>query len=319
MIEFLKGNVAGRQEHGIFVVKELVVLKKEKMKSPIKYFGGKGGGLGNKVLEHFPDKSQYTIYVEPFGGGANLLFLKDPSNTEIYNDLEENVYSLFKVLADKNLFAEFKALCDLSLYSRQLRNEYIEELKTNDLTAVQRAHKYFYVNRTSINGIGGFSVTANYVRRNMSKSTSDFLSSIDKLDLVHDRLSRVVIEKSDGIELIKRYDNKDAFIYADPPYHHSTRATTRYKVDMDNTQQIAFVDTLLSIKNAKLLLSGYKCEEYERLEEAGWHTYMLDEESTVDKTLKETLWSNYKISGIKQDNGLLFDAGDSPDRWYANN
>lgn len=266
------------------------------MKSPIKYFGGKGGCLGIKILNYFPDKSQYNIYIEPFGGGANLLFLKEPYNTEIYNDLEGNVYSLFKVLTDRLFFKEFKRLCDLSIYSRRLRNEYISDLEKDNLDIVQRAYKYFYINRTSINGIGGFSVTAHFIRRNMSKSTSDFLSSIDKLDIVYNRLSSVIIENMDGLELIKRYDQEKVFIYADPPYHHNVRSITRYKVDMNDRQQGELIDVLLSLKKAKVLLSGYDCAEYSQLEKSGWNKYILDETSLVDKISKEVLWSNYSLS-----------------------
>src|SRR5210317_1231914 len=98
------------------------------MNSPIKYFGGKGGVLKKEILSYFPHKSEYDTYIEPFGGGASVLFAKEPFGSEIYNDLEENVHCLFKVLQDEDLFKEFKKLCDLSVYSRQIRKEFKEEL-----------------------------------------------------------------------------------------------------------------------------------------------------------------------------------------------
>jgi DNA adenine methylase len=64
------------------------------MFSPIKYFGGKGG-MYNDILPYFPNHEDYQTYIEPFGGGASLLFRKEPSSVEIYNDLEQNVYSFF--------------------------------------------------------------------------------------------------------------------------------------------------------------------------------------------------------------------------------
>ena len=269
------------------------------MNSPIKYFGGKGGGLGQAVYKQFPSQSQFDTYIEPFGGGASMLFIKEPYGAEIYNDLEENVYSFFKVLSDKKMFEEFKEKCDLALYSKQIRKEFIQELKMDNLSIVDRAYRFFIVNRSSINGIGGFSITTNYIRRGMSKSVSDFLSSIDGLRKSHDRMSKVIFESCDGIELIKKYDRHNVFIYADPPYHQNTRTSARYKVDMDNETQKRLIDTLLSVKEASVLLSGYDCEEHKRLEDNGWVRTTIEVNTITGnrkpKTKTESLWKNYTI------------------------
>lgn len=94
------------------------------MKAPIKYYGGKGT-MYNRILEHFPPAGSYRTYIEPFGGsyaiGLNMPYVPP---VEIYNDLEKNVYSLFKVLSDGALFDEFKNRCDLAFYSADLRKEY---------------------------------------------------------------------------------------------------------------------------------------------------------------------------------------------------
>jgi site-specific DNA-adenine methylase len=83
------------------------------------------------------------------------------------------VYALFKVISNKELFSLFKEKLDLTPYSRDLRKKYIDDLKL-DLSILERAYKFFYVNRTSFNGSGGF--TSNLeIRRNMSKSVSDYL------------------------------------------------------------------------------------------------------------------------------------------------
>jgi len=294
------------------------------MNSPIKYFGGKGGGLGRDILDYFPDRSSYDIFLEPFGGGASVLFLKEPSGSEIYNDLEENVYSFFKVLSNRSLFSKFKDKCDLAIYSRQLRDEYIEDLKRGNLDIVERAYKYFYINRTSVNGAGGFSITVNYIRRNMSKSISDFLSSIDGLKAAHDRVSKWIVERTDGIDLIKKYDKDRVLIYADPPYHHDTRTSARYKVDMCNKAQERLIGTLLEIKHAKVLISGYNCSEYMRLTNAGWEKIDIIVNTTggdrKPKKTTEVLWRNYKLYEKQIDNKLYdyLGEGDATDKVEIN-
>lgn len=267
----------------------------KKLNAPIRYFGGKGT-MYNNIIEHIPLKGTYNTYIEPFGGSFSIGLKLEPVSIEIYNDLEENVYSLYKVISDKVLFNEFKEKCDLAIYSEQFRTEYKAKLKNDDLTIIDRAFYFFYVNRTSHNGIGGFSTNLS-IRRNMSKSISDMLSTIDKLPEIHQRMSNVIISNNDGISLINKHNNVNTFIYCDPPYEQKTRTAARYSVDMNNNQHLLFIDEVLKSKS-KILISGYECEEYNKLTENNFTKYQF-EVKTIDgkfnkKTKIETLWKNYE-------------------------
>jgi DNA adenine methylase len=57
-----------------------------RLRSPICWFGGKG----KMVKKLLPLIGDHRIYVEPFGGGASLLFSKEPSPVEVYNDLDRS-------------------------------------------------------------------------------------------------------------------------------------------------------------------------------------------------------------------------------------
>ncbi|MFA7219132.1 MAG: DNA adenine methylase [Synergistaceae bacterium] len=279
-----------------------------KMKSPIKYYGGKGG-MFNHILDRFPsdfgketrtaNDGSADIYMEPFGGSATVLFKKKPSPIEIYNDLDHNVYSLFKVLSDDDLFKKFKDKCALSYYSREIFREFVLSLRTEKMDILERAFRFFYVNRVAYNGVGGFSCNVSAVRRGMSKSVSDMLSTIDYLPEVHTRLKSVIIENRDAIELIKKYDKSTALFYLDPPYHHSTRTTARYDIDMTNEKQEELVETLLNLKYARVLMSGYVCNLYSKLERDGWKRVDLEIKTQTakreKKTKVESLWLNYDI------------------------
>lgn len=280
------------------------------MKSIIRYFGGKGT-MAKHILNYFPTNGTYNTYIEPFGGSFSVA-LSNPNvvPNEIYNDLDKNVYSLFMVLTDKDMFKRFQKMCDCSIYSEEVRRVFLKELKEDNFDStpkglVQRAFKFFYVNRTSRNGIGGFSVNL-CVRRDMSKSCSDMLSAIEHLPQLHDRLSKVIVTNQDGIKLIKKYSqSEDTFIYADPPYHHSTRTETRYNVDMDDETQERFIDECINAK-CKILISGYDCEAYKRLEENGFtkveftvHTMSGDRKTKKDKV--ECLWMNYNVENNIED------------------
>lgn len=263
------------------------------MNAPIKYFGGKGTMYKN-IIQYFPAQEEYNIYIEPFGGSFSIGLHKEPSPVEIYNDLEQNVYALFKVLSNKELFINFKERCDLSYYDDNLRQYYKQLLKTK-LSILDRAVMFFYVNRTSHNGIGGFSINS-IIRRKMSKSVSDFLSCIDRLPELHQRLSNIIVSNMDGIKLIKKYNQSNVFFYLDPPYEQSTRTSARYLVDMNRKQHEELLTVLSNIK-AKVLLSGYDCKLYNYLLEVGFNKIQF-EVKTIDgkrnpKTKTETLWKNY--------------------------
>lgn len=273
------------------------------MNSPIRYFGGKNG-MASKILKYFPKEGSYNTYIEPFGGSFGVA-LHNPNipPIEIYNDLDNNVYSLFRTLVDKEMFVEFQKLSDLIIYSEKVRKVFKQDLKEipfnedDKLSIVHRAFKFFYVNRTSRNGIGGFSINT-CVRRSMSKSCSDLLSTIEGLPKLHDRLSKVIVTNQDGIKLISKYSQReDTFIYADPPYHQSTRTETRYNIDMNDDEQERFIDECVNAK-CKILISGYDCNPYKRLEENGFikikfvvHTMSGNRKTKKDKV--EYLWLNY--------------------------
>ena len=251
------------------------------------------------IKDNFPHK--YDVYVEGFGGGASLLFSKDPGGVEVYNDLGENVYSLFKVLNDKEMFQRLKSRLELTYYSEQLRSEYKKELKKDDLSIEDRAYYFIYVNRTSFNGVGGFSTNMS-VRRNMSKATSDYLSMIDKLPEIHNRLSSVIIEHKDILELIDKYDDENVFMYLDPPYVWSTRTSnTGYEVEMNDEHHQKLINRLLTCKS-KILLSGYDNELYDQLLPTFRKISFASPNS--HSTNVETLWMNYPTVKESKENQL---------------
>lgn len=62
------------------------------MKSPIKWFGGKGG----QPLHLLPLIPPHKVYVEALAGGASLFFAKAPAGIEVITDL---VYDIFNLIS----------------------------------------------------------------------------------------------------------------------------------------------------------------------------------------------------------------------------
>src|SRR5690606_9021181 len=106
------------------------------MRSQLRYDGGKGL-LAPKLLPLIPE---HRTYVEPFGGGASLLFAKEPSPVEVYNDLDDGLVTLFRVLRHPLLFRIFQRKVALTPYAR---SEFMECRDSwQDCEGVEKAYRF---------------------------------------------------------------------------------------------------------------------------------------------------------------------------------
>ena len=63
----------------------------------LRYHGGKWK-LAKWIMQYFPE---HVSYIEPFGGAASILLQKNPAMIEVYNDLDHQVVTFFKVLREQ--------------------------------------------------------------------------------------------------------------------------------------------------------------------------------------------------------------------------
>jgi len=239
------------------------------VRSPVRWFGGKGLMVG-KILPLFPE---HHTYVEVFGGGASLLFAKEPAPVEVYNDLDGGLVNFFRVLRDPGKFPRLLHLASLTPYSREEYAHFRATWQTCD-DDVDRAHRWFVVSRMNFSGdwsSASWSKTVIQVKRGMAESVSKYLSTIEALPEFHARLMPVQIEHRDFRQIIPAYDTPNTLFYCDPPYIHDTRTdhTGMYRHELSLFDHWELVQVLLRIKG-KAILSGYAHKEYKALEEAGW-------------------------------------------------
>jgi len=241
-----------------------------KLTSPLKYYGGKGFLL-NKLLPMIPE---HKTYVEVFAGSAKLFFAKPVSQIEVINDLDLGVTNFYQVVQDENKFQKLFNLLSLTPYSR---GEFFRCRDTwkDAPDDVHRAHRWFITMRMSYAAAGkSFSFSKTSTSRGMAQCVSAYLSAVNRLPEIHERLrGRVQFDQGDFRKIIKRYDASDTFFYLDPPYVHSTRKTTNdYAHEMADQDHKDLVQILLEIKG-KAILSGYANPIYSPLEDAGWERH----------------------------------------------
>lgn len=240
---------------------------------------------------------EYKVFVDVFGGSGSVLLSQErPRVNEVYNDLGQNVYSLYKVISDKEMMTELRQKLELTPYSEQFRNEFMEDLQRKDLSLVERAYKFMYVSRTSYNGqidTGGYLSITNVKGRKISKDVSCYLAAVEGLEDLHKRLSTVVILNRDAFKVLDKYDDVDAFLYIDPPYIKSTRKiSTKYEVEMTDEEHKRLVDKVLGMKS-KIMISAYDHPIYDKLQSKFERHEFTSPFSTSNKI--EVVWTNYKI------------------------
>jgi len=276
------------------------------MRSIITYYGGKGYSW-RRIVPHFPP---HHTYAEPFGGAANVLLNKPPSPVEVYNDIDSNVVTIFRVLRDYP--DELRRALELTPYSRE---EYVRCLGPLDgLDDVEKARRLIVRYRQVFGGQGqkgtpgqwSYSVTRS--SRGMAHAVSHWLSAIDKvLPSVVERFRRVQIENLPWQEIIRRYDTPETLFYCDPPYLLSTRnGCVGYKYEMTVEEHRELAEVLNSVKG-HVVLSGYASPEYdewyagwERVEFGATVTARLDKGRSCDRRT-EVLWIKPALRGLLND------------------
>jgi len=282
----------------------------------VPYFGGKYR-MVNNILNIMPEHKRY---LEPFGGAGSIL-LNKPIRYDIYNDVNQNVVTLFNVLRDKEKFEEFKRLLYLTPFSREVHKNYKKDLDNNNISSdIERAYKWYYVLRISFSGKydGGFAINSGLTDK---WDIFSYLNGIEKLDYIVERLRHIVIENKDFRDIFDIYISQwdtESVVYCDPPYVPETRRRGGYEYEMSLDDHIDLIELLIKYENqVKFILSGYANTLYEKLEKRGWKRIDFDTvcsavgttrisnlagKGNVKKHQKrvESVWINYKLQDTKE-------------------
>lgn len=246
----------------------------------------------HRIIEHFPE---HHTYLEPFGGAASVLLNKEPSSVEVYNDLDQRITRLFRILRDHG--EEFHRRLSLSPYSEE---DFREAIEPSD-DEIEQARRDFVRWRLSLGGRGdSFSFTLHRVRRDMADVVSGYLSMIDEqLPCIIERLRTVQLVSRPALDVIRAWDSDQTLVYCDPPYVPSTRhASSRHVYGFEMTEEEhEDLACALNSCSGKVVVSGYPSKLYDKLY-AGWRVVAFDIANHAaggkSKARKqETLWLNW--------------------------
>ena len=261
----------------------------------VRYHGAKWK-VAKWVISHFPP---HTAYVEPFGGGAAVLLQKDPAKGEIYNDLDETMVSLFRVLRDREKAERLVALLELTPFSRA-EFDAAYEPTDDDVEAARRTIVRSFMGYGSDGTAGeyktGFRRTVTAAEKFPASEWATYPMALRR---TIERLAGVVIEQTDAFTLMPALDAETTLFYVDPPYHPETRSQGNrrrgagyhvYKHEMDVDDHVRLLDILCALKGM-VVLSGYPHALYdEKL--TGWARVTRGAYADGGRARTECLWIN---------------------------
>lgn len=229
----------------------------DKLHTPLlRYHGGKFR-LAKWIVEHFPS---HKCYVEPFGGAASVLLQKERSHGEVYNDIDQDIFNLFKVLRCEEKARKLIVLCELTPYSRDEFLFAYEE--TTD--EIERARRTIV---RSAMGFGSGAATFHKTgfrceaKRQYNTSAHCWAKYPPVIEFVIQRLKGVNIENRDAVTCMLQHDGSETLHYIDPPYLMDTRNVRKgqsvYRYEMTNSEHESLLNHAKKLEGM-VVISGYE-------------------------------------------------------------
>lgn len=263
----------------------------------LRWHGGKWM-LAPWIISHFPP---HRIYTEVFGGAASVLLRKERAYAEVYNDLDDELVLLFRVLRDPQQAAALRDALRMTPFARA-EFDAAYEAATAPLEIcrrmIVRSMMGFGSNGTVCRQVG---FCANTQRRGTTPAL-DFSRYPDAMAQIIDRLAGVVIENRDAAKVLLAHDGAETLHYVDPPYVHSTREGRRtggeaYRHEMTDDDHRALADVLHSLKGM-VVLSGYPSDLYDKDLYPAWRRIERAALADGARPRTEVLWLNPVCSEV---------------------
>lgn len=253
------------------------------MTALVRYHGGKVR-MAKKIIGLFPS---HDCYVEPFGGGAAVLLAKPRSRLEVYNDLDGDMVTLFRVLRDQP--DDLASAIALTPFAREEHQESYEETD-DDLERARRVliRSHFGHGSSGIHRATGFRAAG---LRAGALPVHGWAGLPKTIAETAERMRGVVIENRPAVQVMQAHDGPGTLHYIDPPYLPETRDRGRdYRHEMTVADHEELLTSLRSLRGA-VILSGYASPLYDAALHDWWR---IEVKARADRAGERTevLWCN---------------------------
>jgi len=225
----------------------------------MRYHGGKWR-IAPWIIQHLPT---HRVYVEPFGGAASVLMQKPRSEAEVYNDLDDDIVNVLRVVRDPALCEQLVQALALTPYSRV---EFKAAFEYAD-TPVERARRTLVRAEMGFGSAGAMKGTTGFrldTKRNSGTAMAVWTRIPNNLAGFCQRLQGVLIENRSALQVIADHDTPQTLFYVDPPYMHGTRQISSrcYRHELTDIQHGELLDCLRQVRG-HVVVSGYPHPMYD--------------------------------------------------------
>ena len=229
------------------------------------------------------DNSLPGNYFEPFfGGGAIFFHLKSKSfiDKKAYlSDLNEELVCSYRVLKKdpETLFKELSKLTNEKEFYYEMRSQVPK-------SELEIATRFFYLNRTSFNGIYRVNLKNEYNVPYGNKSYKTLFERSRYFD-ISKLLQKTYFSKGDFSKVLKRINPGD-LIFLDPPYTvaHENNGFVKYNQNIFSWEdQIRLRDLCLKVDelNGYFILTNASHESIEKLYQSCGNRILLQRPSVI--------------------------------------
>jgi len=255
LIEMIKKN------NGTIISSETQQLH---LKPLVKWSGGKGDEI--RLFEkYFPES--YDKYIEPFAGGAAVLFYLNPSSAVI-SDVHKELIALYKCIGEGKSQQIFEFM-ENNPNNEETYYHIRDKMIVND--DVDIAKRFYYQRKTCFRGMlrynkdGKFNIPfGKYKTINYSELLNPSYESL---------LSRTEILSESFETIFENYNDENNFMFLDPPY--DSEFTDYGYCSFDKEHHIRLAECFKTTKIKCLMVIGktpfieelysdFICDEYDK-------------------------------------------------------
>ena len=241
--------------------------------------------IATEIQKYFPE---HRNYVEMFFGAGGMFFNKPIALHNVCNDLDDDVYNLFKVLRE-NKEQLVDALIKTPIHQTLFKDWY----KNKEQDPIWKAVRFLVLSNFSLLGK---SDTLSFSQSHTKKVL------LEKIDKTFIQIQNVRFMNCDFRKVIPQLAFRSnrpnqrlyTFIYADPPYLGTTSNYDLPKWNYDDAK-----DLIEICKNTDLKMAISEFDNPKILEMAkGLNVYQICERKNLKNRRNEILITNYEIEAM---------------------
>jgi DNA adenine methylase len=236
--------------------------------------------IKNWILEQFPEGYEDMTYCEPFGGCANLLFHKNKSKIEIYNDKDDSLVNLLRAVRDEP--RELSRRLSLYRHSQETFDRLQKKKHFED-------YLEFAVNDFALRKMSKNQQKREFQKLRSGESWKEYVATIGQHS---QRIRESFLYAKEAIEIINSINFSSSLLYCDPPYLHENKTTKHVYTSEMTPENHMELCRVLDDFSGKVVLSGCASPLYRRLYK-NWNIVRKKVNKEVGDKKMEIIWKNF--------------------------